>query len=122
VDHALTEIKDKNTHHQSALDGLTPLSIAVRFERSALPIQQNIASLHVALVASASIMEDTMDWLKKTKLALQMLALHNQIIVNATQHCLKEAETSIKRLIEHDVANWISSMASWWPSNFGLRK
>jgi hypothetical protein len=27
VDHALTEIKDKNTRHQSALDGLTPFQL-----------------------------------------------------------------------------------------------
>jgi hypothetical protein len=99
------KIKDENLHHQSALNGLSPLLIAATVEQLALPIQQNIASLHAALVALALIMDDTMDWLKKAKLALQTLACHNDIIVDATQHHLNEAEPSIWWLIEHDVAN-----------------
>jgi hypothetical protein len=70
VDGAIMEIKDKNARHQSALDGLTLISIAAMIERSALPIQWKVASLHTAGVVSASIMEDTMDLLTKTKLAL----------------------------------------------------
>jgi hypothetical protein len=66
VDLALTEIKDKKTRHQSSLDGLTPISIAATIERSALPIQWKVASLHAVGVASASIMEDKMDRLTKT--------------------------------------------------------
>ncbi len=104
VDHALMEIKDENLYHQSALDGLSSLSIAAMVERLALPTQQNVASLHAALVASALIMDDTMNQLKKAKLALQMLARHNNIINDATQRRLNEAEASIW-LIEHDVAN-----------------
>jgi hypothetical protein len=50
-------------------------------------------------------MDDVMDWLKKTKFALQMLVRYNNIIVDATQHRLDKAERSIKRLIEHNVAN-----------------
>ncbi len=125
VDHALMEIKDENSHHQSALNWLSHLSIVATIEWSALPIQRNVAGLHAALVALASIIDDTMDWLKKTELALQTLVRHNKIIVNTTQHCPDKAETSIKRLIEHNVANvadWRSSMAGWWPLNFGLRK
>jgi hypothetical protein len=61
-----------------------------------------------ALVALALIMDDTMDWLKKTKLALQTLARQNNIIVNATQHCLDEAEMSIKHFMEHNVANAVA--------------
>jgi hypothetical protein len=71
----------------------------------ALPIQWNVARLQAALVASASIMDDTLDWLWKTKLVLQTLACYNDIIVNATQCHLNEAETSIKRLIKHNSAN-----------------
>ncbi len=77
-------------------------------ERSALPIRRNVASLHAAGVASASIMDDTIDWLTKTELALQTLARHNDIIGKATQHHLDEAETSIKWLIEHNVANVVA--------------
>jgi hypothetical protein len=84
VDCALMEIKDKNTCHQSTLEGLTPLSILAIIEPSALPIQRNVASLHAVAVALTSIMEDTMDWLKKTKLALQTLVCHNDIILYAT--------------------------------------
>ncbi len=105
VDHALTKIKDENACHQSALDGLTPISIAATIERLALPIQLNVASLHAAGVVLASIMEDMMDRLTKTILSLQTLAHHSDIIVEATEHCLDEAVTSIKRLIEHGVAN-----------------
>ncbi len=46
-----------------------------------------------------------MQWLEEAELALQMLALHNNIIVKITQHCLDKAESSIQRLIKHDVAN-----------------
>jgi hypothetical protein len=84
VDCALMEIKDANLCHQSTLDGLSPLLIVATVERSALPIRQNVTSLHAALVAPASIMGDTMDQLKKAKLALQRSAPHNNIIVNAT--------------------------------------
>jgi hypothetical protein len=121
-DRALMEIKDKNSHHQSVLDGISPLSIAATIEQSALPIRRNVASLHAVSVALASIMDDTMDRLKKTKLALQMLACHNYIIINATQHCLDEAKTSLKRLIKHDVANvaalekqhgWLVALELW---------
>jgi hypothetical protein len=105
VDRAFMENKDKNSRHQSALDELSPLLIAATIECLALSIQRNIASLHTALVALESIMDDTMGRLKKTKLALQTLAHHNNIIVNATQHCLNKVETSINQLIEHDVAN-----------------
>jgi hypothetical protein len=38
VDHALMEIKDENSCHQSALERLSPLLIAATIERSALPI------------------------------------------------------------------------------------
>jgi hypothetical protein len=38
VDRSLMEIKDKKSRHQSASDGLTPLSIAEKIEQSALPI------------------------------------------------------------------------------------
>ncbi len=105
VDCFLMEIKDKNVHHQSLLDGLPPLLIAKTVEHMALPIQQNVTSLHVALMALAPIMNDTLQQLEKTKLALQMLARHNDIIVDAIQHCHDEAELSIRRLIDHDVAN-----------------
>jgi hypothetical protein len=81
------------------------MSIAATIERLALPIQRNVASLHAVGVALASIMEDTRDWLTKTELSLQTLAHHNNTIVEATQHCLNEVETLIKRLIKHDVAN-----------------
>jgi hypothetical protein len=37
-------------------------------------------------------------------LALKTLAHHNDSIIEATQRHLDEAETSIKRLIEHNVA------------------
>ncbi len=46
-----------------------------------------------------------MNQFKKTILALQTLARHNYIIVDAPQCRLNEAETSIKQLIEHNVAN-----------------
>jgi hypothetical protein len=105
VDRALMKIKDKNSRHQSTLDRSTPLLIAATIEWLALPIQKNVASLHVVLVALALIMDDTMDRLKKTKLALQTLARHNNIIVDATQHHLNEAEMSIKWLTKHDVVN-----------------
>ncbi len=39
VDCALMEMKDKTLGHQSALDGLSPLLIAVTVERLALPIR-----------------------------------------------------------------------------------
>ncbi len=49
-----------------------------------------------------------MDWLKKTKLALQTLARHNNIVVDATQPRLDKAEMFIKRLIEHNVVNAVA--------------
>jgi hypothetical protein len=98
------EIKDENLRHQSTLDSLSPLSIAVTVEWSALPIQCNDASLHAALMASALNMDDTMNWLKKTELALPMLVHHKDIIVDAPQCCLDDAEASIQWLIEHNVA------------------
>jgi hypothetical protein len=122
VDCALMEIKGKNARHQSALDGLTPLSIAVTIEWLALPIQQNVASLHTTLVTLASIMDDTMDWLKKTKLALEILARHNNIILDATQRHLDKGEMPIKQLIKHNVANtaalekqhgWLVALKLW---------
>jgi hypothetical protein len=105
VDCALMEIKDENVHHQSALDGLRPLLIAAMVEHLALPIRQNVASLHAVSVALASIMDDTLRRLEKAELALQMLAHHNDIIANATQCCLDEAELSTWWLIDHEVAN-----------------
>jgi hypothetical protein len=53
-------------------------------------------------------MDDKMNRFKKTILALQTLACHNDIIVDAIQRCLNKAETSIKRLIEHNVANAVA--------------
>jgi hypothetical protein len=82
---------------------LTSFSIAATFDLSELPIKRNVASLHVALVALASITEETIDHLKKTKSPLQTLARHKDIIIDTTQRRLNEAETSIKRLIKHEV-------------------
>jgi hypothetical protein len=61
--------------------------------------------MHVALVASASILDNTLWQLNKAKLALQKLVHHNDIIINATQHCLDEAERSNQQLSNPDIAN-----------------
>jgi hypothetical protein len=90
VDCALMEIKDKHIQHQSTLDRLAPLAIAATFERVALPIRWNVASMHAALVALLSILDDTLQCLDKAELALQKLAHHNDIIFNATQHPLNK--------------------------------
>jgi hypothetical protein len=89
------------------LDRLTPLAIVAMFEHAALPIRirWNVTSMNVEFVASLSILNNTLRRLDEAKLALQKIAHHNDIIVNATQRHLNEVEWSTQHLCNHDVAN-----------------
>jgi hypothetical protein len=87
LDRTLMEIKDEKLRHQSTLDGCHPYQLWQRLSGRLSP--SNEASLHAALVALALIMNDTMDWPKKTKLGLHTLGRHNDIIVDASQRRLE---------------------------------
>jgi hypothetical protein len=52
--------------------------------------------------------DNTLRQLEKAKLALQTLARHNGIIVDATQHLFNESESSIRWLIDRGIANTLA--------------